>query len=47
MLTAALLFSARDWLLPAAGLVALIFVFLWWGYRRTPVDSGYRRLAFR
>ncbi|MBI4662700.1 MAG: hypothetical protein HY735_28130 [Verrucomicrobia bacterium] len=45
MLTATILFSGRDWLLSAAGLVALALLLVWWGYRRLPAERNYRFLA--
>lgn len=46
MVVAALLFSGRDWLLTAASLAVFVLLLLFWGYRKVPLDGGYRFLAF-
>src|SRR5438094_3638676 len=42
MFLSTLFFSGRDWLLPAAGVVAIALVLLFWAYQRTPVNGGTR-----
>ena len=42
MLLAAVLFSGRGWLLPAAGFVAVSVWLLWWSYRHAPATPGLR-----
>jgi hypothetical protein len=45
MRMATLLFSGRDWLLPALGFLALALIMLVWGYRRIPIPRGSRLAA--
>jgi uncharacterized membrane protein len=45
MLLATLLFSGRDWLLPAAGLVAVTLLVLVWAYWRATAGGGVRTLC--
>ncbi len=42
MFQAAVLFSGRDWLLPAAGFVGVTLALLWWSYRRASVRGPWR-----
>lgn len=42
MLFSTLFFSGRDWLLPAAGILALSAVFLFWAYQRAAITGGLR-----
>jgi uncharacterized membrane protein len=45
MFLAAVLFSGRDWLLPAAGFVGVTLLLLAWSYRRASVRGGWRWLC--
>ena len=42
MFTGAILFSGRDWLLPAAGFVVAAIALLWWSYRRLALPPAIR-----
>ena len=42
MFTGAVLFSGRDWLLPAAGFIAVATALLWWSYRRLAIPPALR-----
>ena len=42
MFTGAILFSGRDWLLPAAGFVVAAVALLWWSYRRLALPPAIR-----
>jgi uncharacterized membrane protein len=42
---AAILFSGREWLLPAVGLVVVSLLFLWWGYRQATANRNVRFLC--
>lgn len=39
---AAILFSGREWLLPAAGFVVVSLLFLWWSYRQATANRNVR-----
>ncbi len=45
MLLAAILISARDWLIPGAVIFALVLLLLVWSYRNAPGGSGFRSLC--
>src|SRR5439155_192733 len=42
MFLSTLFFSGRDWLVPAAGVLALGLALLFWAYQRTPVNGATR-----
>ena len=46
MFLAAVLFSARDWLIPGAIFSAVVLLLLAWSYRNAPGSSGFRALCF-
>lgn len=45
MLTASLTLSGRDWLMPAAALLVVALVALWWNYRLAPAQGGLKALC--
>src|SRR6185436_12725944 len=46
MFLATLLFSRRDWLFPAIGMLVLAIGFLVWNYRNSPVEGKVRVACF-
>ena len=45
MFLAAVLISARDWLIPGAAIFALVLLLLVWSYRNAPGGGGFRALC--